>query len=225
MTLGEYRSAHEVLRYASTVDQFRQISQVAAAQGICVINAGYEYISELLERYPVVFDRGRVEELEARDVIQMFDEPSEDEAQQAEEFLREADAVLRPFQCYAQLKKFSPMELPTLYTITTEGQFFRSIEQSKEIANPLWSSVLDNLAPTVAKSGPFSQLSFNFENNIVRRLIAVKSLSVLKRSIQILYMQALLLGHHPLNAKEMKLLNTGLVDLIDLALDASEKER
>jgi hypothetical protein len=33
-----------------------------------------------------------------------------------------------------------------------------------------------------------------------------------------LYVGALLLGHHPLSSAEMKLLNRGLIGLIDLAL-------
>ena len=34
-----------------------------------------------------------------------------------------------------------------------------------------------------------------------------------------LYVQSLLLGHHPLNAKEMKLLNEGLLGLIEWGID------
>ena len=38
-----------------------------------------------------------------------------------------------------------------------------------------------------------------------------------------LYVQALLLGHHPLNAKEMALLNDGLLALIEWGVDANER--
>jgi molecular chaperone HtpG len=38
-----------------------------------------------------------------------------------------------------------------------------------------------------------------------------------------LYVQALLLGHQPLNAKEMSLLNEGLLALIDLGVTQEEE--
>jgi ABC-type Co2+ transport system permease subunit len=41
---------------------------------------------------------------------------------------------------------------------------------------------------------------------------------LLRRSVEMLYVQALLLGHQPLNAKEMNLLNEGLLALIELGL-------
>ena len=38
-----------------------------------------------------------------------------------------------------------------------------------------------------------------------------------------LYVQALLLGHHPLNAKEMAILNDGLLALIEWGIDTNER--
>ena len=43
----------------------------------------------------------------------------------------------------------------------------------------------------------------------------MKDRAVLHRSIQMLYLQSLLLGHHPLSGKEMQLLNEGLLSLIE----------
>jgi molecular chaperone HtpG len=41
---------------------------------------------------------------------------------------------------------------------------------------------------------------------------------VVQRSVEMLYVQSLLLGHHPLNAREMRLLNEGLLGLIEMSL-------
>ena len=116
-----------------------------------------------------------------------------------------------------------PADLPTLYTTSAEGQFFRSVQQSQDVADPLWSSVLDDIAPKAARSGPFARLCFNFMNPLVRRLLEVRDPEVLRRSIQMLYVQSLLLGHHPLSAREMTLLNEGLLGLIELSLGADEE--
>ena len=60
-----------------------------------------------------------------------------------------------------------------------------------------------------------SQLCFNFHNRLVQRLSRVRDRNLLGRSVQMLYIQALLLGHHPLSSKEMALLNDGLLSLIE----------
>jgi molecular chaperone HtpG len=222
MTLGEYRARHDVFRYAATQDQFRQIAQVAAAQNVCVINACYTYMQELLEKYATAFDDGRAEKIEAWDVVETFGDLDEAEERRGEAFLRRADAVLRPFRCYAAMKKFAPADLPALYTTSAEGQFLRSVEQAKDVADPHWSSLLDRVAPKAAGGASFSQLCFNFDNPMTQRLLRVANDDVLRRSVQTLYVQSLLLGHHPLHAKELKLLNEGLSGLIELALAADE---
>jgi molecular chaperone HtpG len=45
---------------------------------------------------------------------------------------------------------------------------------------------------------------------------------LLRLSIQMLYVQAILLSHRPLNAKEMTLLNEGLLRFIEWGADALE---
>jgi molecular chaperone HtpG len=46
--------------------------------------------------------------------------------------------------------------------------------------------------------------------------------SLLRLSVQVLYVQALLLGHRTLNAKEMRLLNEGLMGLLEWGVDTIE---
>jgi molecular chaperone HtpG len=58
----------------------------------------------------------------------------------------------------------------------------------------------------------------NLENPLVARLVHLKNKTLIRRSIEMLYVQALLLGHQPLNAKEMTLLNDGLLALIEFGM-------
>src|SRR5690606_16875870 len=41
MTMTEFRRLHDTIRYTRTVDEFRQLSAVAAAQGVGLVNGGY----------------------------------------------------------------------------------------------------------------------------------------------------------------------------------------
>ena len=72
------------------------------------------------------------------------------------------------------------------------------------------------------RAAAHSQLCFNHENPLVARLVGLKNKALLRRSVEMLYVQALLLGHQPLNAKEMALLNEGLLALIDLGVSNEE---
>jgi len=54
MTTAELQERGGEIRYVATVEEFRQLAAVAAAQQITVVNGGYTYDSELLERLPDV---------------------------------------------------------------------------------------------------------------------------------------------------------------------------
>lgn len=222
MSFGEYRREHGTILYAPTVDQFRQIARVASAQGRCVINAGYSYDQELLSKAPELFDDLSVEELEASEIVQSFDELSLEEQESAHLLLTVAESALKPFRCEPELKKFKPQEVPALYSTSKDGRFYRSLEQSREIADPLWGGVLDQLGKRDRRILAHSQLCLNFDNPLVRRLVGLKNKLLVRRSVEMLYVQALLLGHQPLNAKEMTLLNEGLLALIDLGVTSEE---
>ena len=51
-TLAELRKRMPVVGYAATVDGYRQIAQVVAAEGIAIVNAGYIHDAEPREECP-----------------------------------------------------------------------------------------------------------------------------------------------------------------------------
>lgn len=85
-----------------------------------------------------------------------------------------------------------------------------------EEANQLWESILDSLSSEVKNST--AKLCFNFANPVVLRLLKVQDMDKLKLYIQLMYIQALLLGHYPLETKELNMLSKGLTDMIDMGL-------
>ncbi|HEY1191174.1 MAG TPA: HSP90 family protein [Gemmata sp.] len=214
-TFGEYRRGTDRVRFVPDNDSFRQIASVSAAQGVCVINAGHTYECELLAKVPDVFPELTVEPLDPAAVAQAFDDLEPDEQAAVNPFLTAADQILRPFRCRAEAKKFRPDELPTLYSTTRDGRFYRSLEQSKEVSGALWSGVLDTLGRRDAAETSFAQLCFNFRNPLIQKVAAVRDRKRLARAVEMLYVQALLLGHHPLSARELAVLNGGILALID----------
>ncbi len=217
MTLKEYLKSNDSVRFVRTVDHFRQISRVAAAQSECVINGGYVYDADLLEKYGELHRKTPVEAVDPAELAQGFEEVSLEERDLVHGFLKTADEALKPFRCSAEVRTFKPAELPALYSTSADEDLRRSIDLSREVADEHWSGVLGNLQG--GREGPSSgaELCFNFTNPLVRKLAGVRDKKLVKQAVQMLYVQALLLGHHPLRQKEMGLLGEGLLALIERA--------
>lgn len=220
MTLKEFREKNPVIRYVSSHDQYRQISGVAAAQGEAIINGGYVYDSELLERFSELYP---VEQVDAAGFAQTFEDITLEERDSVFDFLQVADQVLRPFQCVTDIKKFLPIEMPMLYHLSQEGDFLRSVEHSKEIANKMWSDILNNLSDSYSKEIN-AYLFFNLRNPLIQKLVKLKDVQLIGRAVQMLYIQALLMGHHPLHVTELSLLTGGLSDLIEGCINNQIRE-
>ena len=66
-----------------------------------------------------------------------------------------------------------------------------------------------------------AQLCFNYRNSLVQKLLSLTNEALVRSSVEMLYVQSLLLGHYPLKGNEMRLLSDGLNDLIELSIDAT----
>jgi len=223
MTLADYLNENPSVKFVPAVDQFRQVAAVAAAQGICLINGGYVHDTRLLEKLRDVFPDRTVERMDVSDLTDSFEEVSLEENEAAFDLLTQADHVLRPYGCEAELRNFRPEQLPTLYTISSEAGFRRSIQRTRDEVDDAWAGVLDGLA---ASRGPVvsAQLCLNYRNRLIRRLAALKDVPLVRKVIEMLYVQALLLGHYPLRANELNLMGDGLMGLIELVIDRKGKD-
>lgn len=219
MTMGEIRRQSSAITYTPSVDEFRQISKVAKAQSRCVINGGYMYDLELIEKLSRVFPGTLVERIDSASFTQGFADLTLEERELAFSFIHLANEVLRPFHCKAEIKKFYPHDLPALYTTSEEGQFLRMAEHTKEEANPLFAAIIEKVTPSQV-SQEHAQLCFNYENEIIQKVIHVEDVELCQLIVETLYVQALLMGHYPLKPQEMTLLNSGLIRFIERGLEA-----
>jgi molecular chaperone HtpG len=223
MTLVDYRRSYPTVRYVSSLDDFRQVARVAAAQGLCVVNAAYTYDTDLIEKLPRIFQDAQVESFSASELPQSFEELTLEEREAVFPLIKAAEQALQPFRCDVAVKKFRPKEVPTLYSSDAEGAFRRDAERAREESDELYASMMDSVL-SGARSSDRPVLTFNYLNPVVTRLAGVPDRSLLKLSVEMLYVQALLLGHRPLSAQEMALLNKGLLGLIAARLDGGNED-
>ena len=127
-----------------------------------------------------------------------------------------AAAALAEYGCVVTLKRFSPAALPALYTCGDEARHVRTIERTRAVADPLMGSILDAMRP---EDPELPELCLNVDNPLVERLAAVDDDDLRAVAVEALYVQALLLGRHPLRPAELAILNTSLLTLIGAAID------
>ncbi len=173
MTLGEYREQFGTVLYVPDLDRFRQVARVASAQGICLINAAYTHDADLLARLPFVVEGAESEAVDPASLTQTLEDLSIEDRDEIFPLIALADRVLQPFKCSAEAKRFLPEELPTLYSTAKDAEFRRSLERSKEVADPLWSSVLESMLGDDEVSAPYAQLTFNGRNPLVRKIARI----------------------------------------------------
>lgn len=217
-TLTEYRRDTDTVLFAPGRDQFRQIARVAASQGLCVINAAYTYDTDLILKLRDVFPDVRLELVDGKTLSYSFERLTADEDEEVSGFARFAERVLAPLGCAVEVRKFTPGDLPALYTSSDEADFRRSIETTKEVTDSFWSSLLDRLGSS-AEGDAEGRLCFNYRNPLVHKVARVGDDTLQRLAVQVLYVQALMLGHRPLSSKEMRLLNEGLSGLLEWGAD------
>ena len=217
MRLGQFREHSDTIRYVVTVDEFRNIKQVASAQTFPVINAGYSHDIEILNRIGIVFPDVKVAKFEPEELSEQFLELTLEEKEQVVTVSKLFDAVLQPFHCEAEVVKFEPSELPTLYVTNEASKFLRNVERTQETADTTWGSVLGDLA-SQAGANAYSRLFLNLNNRLIQRAVKLEDRNCIETVVKVLYAQSLLLGHYPMRGQELKLLSHGILDLVNRAV-------
>ncbi len=213
-TIEEIFQHKKNILYTPILDEYRQIARVASAQSMLVINGGYIYDAELLEKLPEFFSDVTVERVNPQQITQAFEELTEEEQEQMFSFITLADKTLQKYLCRLEVKRFQPKEIAALYSTNEETTFFRSIEQTKEQTNEFFTSILDSVTPSSIQSS-YAQLCCNYNNPLIQKLGTTTDTKFQKLAVEILYVQALLLGHYPLKNNELTILSTGLLQLLE----------
>ncbi|MEO3977275.1 HSP90 family protein [Streptomyces sp. CAU 1734] len=221
ISLEEFARRHPVVHFTRTVEEFRQVGPIAAAQGIGVVNGGYTYDSELVERLPLVLPGTPVAELDADTVTAHLDavDPAEELALAG--FLTAARARLDPLDCDVVLRSFHPLSVPALHLDDRDTRHERARADAEERADDLWAGILGSLRGTA----PRARLVLNHLNPLVRRISALGGGEPGGTAVEALYGQALLMSRRPLRPADSALLNRAFLGLLEWAAPDRENGR
>ena len=203
--------------YTPFIDEFRQVAAISAARNTLLVNAGYTYVAQLLERMPLFRPDIAVMQMKPERLDALLEKPECSDPAAALRLLAECNQFLSDYDCNAALKRFAPAELPVLYTVNEEAMLLRDIRHSMEQTADLFRGMLDAFAEEYHEEA-VARLYLNTDNPLIRRLMDVSDGEKLHCCLEILYVQALLTGGYPMRNHEMQLLNSDLLRLLDWSI-------
>ncbi|MFG2771273.1 HSP90 family protein [Streptomyces sp. NPDC048350] len=220
LSLEEFARRHPVVHFTRTVEEYRQVAAIATAQGIGVVNGGYTYDTELVERLPEVRPGTAVAELDADTVTAHLD--SVDPAQELalSSFLSVARAALDPLGCDVSLRSFHPLTVPALHLDDRAARHEQARADAEEQAGDLWAGILGSLRG----SAPRARLVLNHLNPLIRRIGSLDDPELAGTAVEALYGQALLMAQRPLRPADSALLNRAFAGLLAWATHHGEND-
>lgn len=204
--------------YTTQVEMFRQLSAIYRAQNALLVNGGYVYEQPLLEKLAQTHPAFALSPLRLQSVSELLGDVPLDRRHETLSLLRTAEAVLAPYDCLPEVKRFAPAQLPALYLLDEEARILRDIRRSQETADPLFSGLLDTFAAEQADRAA-ARLYLNENCPLIKRLLTLDDDERLRCCISVLYVQALLAGSFPMRNGELQVLNENLLTLLGWGLE------
>ncbi|MFI0481957.1 HSP90 family protein [Actinomadura sp. 9N215] len=215
LTLNEFRHRHRTVHVTATGDEFAQLAGIAAAQGLALVNGGYTYHMEILQRLRLLDPDLEVRRLDQAELATRFD-PLDPAAEFAvREFLGAAREAVAAHGCEPVLRSFSPAELPVLYLEGREARRAADLRAELEEAGDVWAEFADGGA---AAEQPKPLLVFNHRNPLVARLTSTADARLVRLSVEALYGYALLAGQRVVRPGDAASVNRAFLGLVEHAI-------
>jgi len=224
MSIDDLVRSHPAVRYAETLDEFRQIASFARPENP-VVNGGYVFDSEIMRLLPSIFDGVTVERVNVVTELDDLAEPPLADRALTVSLEERASAALASVGCAVVVRSIDQPDLPGVYV--ADPEVLRSIDRSRArgISGGAWGGVMGSVQDFTAASRAASnlpeaaaRLCLNWSNRVVRMLASLTDDAVFDRSVHVLYVQALLAGHRPLSPADRALMTTAMTDLIQLSV-------
>ncbi|WP_075201429.1 HSP90 family protein [Leucobacter japonicus] len=223
MTLAGAASHGEIV-YTATPEAYRRVAAVARAQELVVVNAGYVYDADIMERLGRL-DDWAVRELDSADLVQVLGVPAVERELAVADAVARARELLEDDDCDVLVRTFAPDTVPAILLRDSDGEHRRALDRERRATPDLWGGLLDAFAETNAGTRRTRTLVLNDASPVARRLLAAPGGAVFAAGLRSLYLSAVMLAGEGLRASESASLSDALGVLLDASLaDASERD-
>lgn len=220
LTLTEAARSGELV-FTATTEAYRRVAAVARAQGLAVVNAGYVYDADLMERLGQR-PGWRVRELASNDLAQVLALPEPAREAEVAAAVVAARGLLEPEDCDVIVRVFAPDVVPAVLLRDPEGEHRRELDRERDAAPGLWGGLLDSFAAESAARPRTRTLVLNDATPVVRQLLAARGKAVFAAGLKSLYLSAVMLAGDGLRSNEVGALNDALSVLLSESLGQAQ---
>lgn len=215
-TLSEIAADGDVI-YAPTLEDYRRVAAVARAQDVTVVNGGYVYDADLLDR--LGHRPGwSVRQLAVDDLVQVLRAPTLEREVELFEAVSAARAVLAKHDCGVLIRNFEPESVPAILLEDREGTHQRELRNERDQAENIWSGVMGYFAT----DQPTRTLVLNDSATVVQELLSATPGEIFSAGVRSLYLTAVMLAGERLRNAELQELNSSLSTLLGAGLGRAE---
>lgn len=200
--------------YTTDADTFRQLRPVFCEKDELLVNASHIYIKELI----CMLDTLGIAHTEAVSEILLdtfLEEPVD--ADDYDYVCAISSIALEKYDCSVRIKSIIPAQLTALYTLNTDGQLKRDIENSKNKSDGMFDEMLDAFSEELAADSS-SVLYLNAENPLIMKLAEIDDPEKIEVCAYIIYIQSLIAAGFPVAAPDLFMVNENLIRLIEWGL-------
>lgn len=220
LTLAEAARDGEIV-YTTTTEAYRRVAAVARAQGLIVVNAGYVYDADIMQR--LAQRRGwRTRELQSSDLVQVLGVPGVAREMELASAVAHARDLLAADDCDVIVRTFSPNTVPAILLRDSESEHRRERERERAASPDLWGGLLDSFAdesPSRTRT-----LVLNDDAPVARSLLTAPHGEVFAAGLRSLYLAAVMLAGEGLRSAESAALSDALGVLLDASLRSGALE-
>lgn len=214
--LADILKEETTIYYTFSVDDFRQMSDIARSSGMTLINGGYSYDTPILAQLNHLLAETNFVLIQPEEITDKLLPMTLDEETAYQPILREMNEMMAEFDADVTIKHFEPQSLPIIFIHSTATQATRELERAVEETSSVFSDILESIQKEQAPA-PLAHLYLNLDNELIKRLFTSgKTVDELSVIVNVLYIQALLLGHYPLKRKEMDLMNQNMLRILEM---------
>lgn len=220
MTLAEVarRAPGGRLLYATTTQAYRRVATVARAQGLIVVNAGYVYDADLLERL-ARRPGWQLRELSNDDLVQVLSPVGLERELEVSDAVARGRRLLADDDCDVVVRRFSPPSVPAVLLRDEAGERRRDLDRERRAAPGRWAGILDDFADDAGHRS--RTLVLNDDSAVARRLSDHPRAQVFDAGLRSLYYSAVMLAGDGLRSDESAGLGRAIGGLLEACLDGA----
>lgn len=143
--LGDIIAKNDVIYYTYSVDDFRQIKDIARSSGMTLINGGYSYDSPILAQLSYFVEGTEFVLIQPEEMTDKLRPMTADEKQAYQPILTEMNSMMAEFDTDVLIKHFEPKDLPIIFIHSTATQELRELERAVEETTSVFSDILESI--------------------------------------------------------------------------------